>query len=162
MSIASPRTGMIALGFAAALGGTLLAIGNPFLMVIASPLVASPLAVAIVAFAAWLLGTGRRSYLYGTGKQACWGYLGHTIRGQEDETGQIWVSLTDCHHASGLDLLKRLDRIASADKQKNSVKGWLVTPSGMTRLLDNLGGDPFPIHKLRLFLEREVWRTRRG
>lgn len=114
------------------------------------------------AFTAWLLGPARRGYLRGTGRQACWAYLGYTIRGDWDDVGQLWISLTDCHHASGLDLLTRLDRVHNTEKRNDGVKGWLLTQVGMTQLFDSLRGDPFPIHKLRLFLEREVWRTRRG
>lgn len=163
MLIATPRTGLISLGIAVLLGGVLIAKGDPFLMVLLSPAVASPLSLAIVVFVSWLLGTGRRGYLYGTGRQLCWGYLGHTIRGHKDEAAKLWVSLSDCHSASGIDLLARLDRIADSHKQKDDVKGWLVTQAGMSRVLDSLrGGDFFLAHKLRLFLEREVWQVRRG
>jgi hypothetical protein len=161
--IFSPRNGKIALGMAVVTGGVLLAIGDPFLTVLTSPMLAAVLSLALVSvILPWLLGPARRGYLHGTGKQACWAYLGHTIRGDWDKTGKLWISLTDCHHASGLDLLARLDRVATADKRKNGAKGWLLTEAGMSRLLDSLRGDPFPIHKLRLFLEREVWRRRQG
>lgn len=161
--IFSPRNGKIALAITAVTGGAVLAIGDPFVMVLASPILGAALSLALVsAILPWLLGPARRGYLHGRGRQGCWGYLGHTIRGEWDEDGQLWISLTDCHHASGLDLLGRLDRVAGIDKRKNGAKGWLLTRAGMSRLLDSLRGDPFPIHKLRLFLEREVWQTRRG
>lgn len=161
--IFSPRNGKIALAITALTGGTVLAIGDPFLMVIASPIFAAALSLALVSvILPWLLGPARRGYLHGTGRQACWSYLGHTIRGEWDEDGRLWISLTDCHHASGLDLLSRLNRVAGVDKRKHEAKGWLLTQLGMTWLLDSLRGDPFPTHKLRLFLERNVWQTRRG
>lgn len=161
--IFSNRNGKSALVIFALAGGATLAIGDPFVTVFASPLLAITLSIGLVAvILPWLLGPARRGYLYGVGRQACWGFLGHTIRGDWDESGQLWVSLTDCHSASGLDLLARLDRIPDIDKRQDGVKGWLVTPAGMRRLLDSLRGDTFPIHKLRLFLEREVWQTRRG
>ncbi|MBA3031694.1 MAG: hypothetical protein KKF85_17030 [Gammaproteobacteria bacterium] len=161
--IFSPRNGKLALAITAVTGGAVLAIGDPFLMVFASPILGAALSLALVsAVLPWLLGPARRGYLHGTGRQACWAYLGHTIRGDWDDVGQLWISLTDCHHASGLDLLGRLDRVANADKRKDGAKGWVLTDKGMTLLLANLRGDPFPIHKLRLFLEREVWQARRG
>jgi hypothetical protein len=161
--IFSPRNGKVALSIAAVMGSAVVAIGDPFVMVFASPILGAALSLALVsAILPWLFGPARRGYLHGTGRQACWAYLGHTIRGDWDETGQLWISLTDCHHASGLDLLDRLDRVPGAEKRKDGAKGWLLSPAGMTRLLDSLRGDPFPVHKLRLFLEREVWQTRRG
>lgn len=161
--IFSPRNGKVALVVAAVTGGAVLAIGDPFVMLFASPIIAAAMSLALVSvILPWLLGPVRRGYLHGTGRQACWAYLGHTIRGDWDETGQLWVSLTDCHHASGLDLLDRLNRVPGVCKRKHGVKGWLLTQAGMTGLLDSLRGDPFPIHKLRLFLERVVWQTRRG
>lgn len=161
--IFSPRNGKIALVITTVTGGAVLAIGDPFVMVFASPVLGVALSLALVSvILPWLLGPARRGYLHGTGRQACWAYLGHTIRGDWDDAGQLWISLTDCHHASGLDLLGRLDRVANADKRKDGAKGWVLTDKGMTLLLASLRGDPFPIHKLRLFLEREVWQTRRG
>jgi hypothetical protein len=161
--IFSPRNGKIALGITAVTGVAVLAVGDPFVMVFASPILGAALSLALVsAILPWLLGPARRGYLHGTGRQACWAYLGHTIRGDRDDDGHIWISLTDCHHASGLDLLSRLNRVASCDKRKDGAKGWLLSQAGMRQLLDSLRADPFPIHKLRLFLEREVWQTRRG
>jgi hypothetical protein len=122
--IFSPRNGKVALAIAVVTGGAVLAIGDPFVMVFLSPILGAALSLSLVsAMLPWLLGPARRGYLHGTGRQACWAYLGHTIRGDWDETGQPWVSLTDCHHASGLDLLDRLDRVPDADKRKNGAKG---------------------------------------
>lgn len=161
--IFSPRNGKVALAIAAMTGGAVLTIGDPFVMAFFSPILGAALSLSLVsAILPWLLGPVRRGYLHGTGRQACWAYLGHTIRGDWDETGQIWISLTDCHHASGIDLLDRMDRVLTTDKRQNGAKGWLLTQAGMTRLLDSLRGDPFPVHKLRLFLERKVWQTSRG
>lgn len=161
--IFSPRNGKIALAITAVTGGAVLAIGDPFVMVLASPILGAALSLALVSTVLpWLLGPARRGYLHGTGRQACWAYLGHTIRGDWDAAGQLWISLTDCHHASGLDLLSRLDRVAGVDKRRDGTKGWLLNQMGMNRLIDSLRGDPFPSHKLRLFLEREVWQTRQG
>lgn len=161
--IFSPRNGKIALAFTFVIGASVLVVGDPFVMVLASPILGVASSLALVStILPWLLGPVRRGYLHGTGRQACWGYLGQTIRGDWDDTGQLWISVTDCHHASSLDLLNRLDRVTGADKRKDGTKGWLLTQRGMIRLLDSLREDPFPTHKLRLFLEREVWQTRRG
>ena len=47
-------------------------------------------------------------------------------------------------------------------KRKHENYGWLVTRAGMLRLLDKHPGDIFELNKLRLFLERQVWKTPRA
>ena len=102
-----------------------------------------------------------RVYLHGSGRQEHWGYCGHTVRGERDADGQLWVSLRDCHFASGLDLESRHRHLPPRHKRKHENYGWLVTRAGMLRLLDKHPGDIFELNKLRLFLERQVWQTPR-
>lgn len=162
----SSKAAIVTFFIAASIAIPVLLIGNPIWMVLLSPAVAMPLAFTIVIFLGWVLGPGLRTWIHGKGRQANWGYLGHTLRGEIDTNGVIWISLNDCQAASGLPLLGAYDRISDRHRVKHRDKGWLISQTGMARFLKSLDGetefDSFQVGKLRLFLEREVWKTRRG
>ena len=162
MDLHSPRTAKIALAIAVVLALPAIITADPFVIVITSPFYALPLSVPILAYLSWLIGPRLRIYLHGGGHQHNWGYRSFTIRGEMDDNGCLWVSLSDCQLASDLPLEQRLDRAKASDKREDPVKGWLVTESGMRRVIDSVRGEITEINKLRLFLDREVWRTRAG
>ncbi|MBK7686350.1 MAG: hypothetical protein IPJ25_10380 [Rhodocyclaceae bacterium] len=114
----------------------------------------------IIEGADWLFGRGRRAALYGKGRQANWTHTGVKIRGDVDAGGELWISLSDCALASGLSLEKRLDWVATTQKRKDKVKGWLITKPAMKAILDGVDvsqGEFVQVNKLRVFLAREVW-----
>jgi hypothetical protein len=162
MSIANAKYASGALVIAAGIATLLIWMGDPFLMVFMSPPLAALLSITIVTISAWLCGPAIRAYVHGTGRQSNWGYLGHTVRGETDFDGKLWVSLNDCQSASGIPLVNELRWIPERHKRKDRRKGWLVDQAGTYRALETCKEDPSAQNKLRLFLEREVWQTRRG
>lgn len=162
MSIYTSRSGKIGAVVAALVAIPVCWINESLLYTLASPFFAFPLAFAIVALMEWLLGPVRRRLLFGQGYQHRWGYLGHTIRGEYDATSQtLWVSLSDCGHASGLDLAARINRVSGGHKRKNRHQGWLVTRKGMNQVFDSIRVFSPELNRLRIFLDREVWLPRK-
>lgn len=125
------------------------------------PVGAAGIALALLVSLNWLGGRGQRSYRFGKGRQEIWGYCGQNIRGIVDERG-IWISLTDCELATGLDLAAGLKCLASSRQRHDDVRGILLDHTAMLKVLDGCGADAFGRARLRLFLERSVWQTRRG
>jgi predicted membrane chloride channel (bestrophin family) len=134
---------------------------GPFGLILTAPFLAVPAALPVIVFLGWATGRGQRAYRFGTGRQHVWGYLGHDIRGLEDERG-TWLSVVDCEAASGLDLMSALRFVPSSNHRNDEVKGLLLNMPSMVRLLDACQGDFSRVARFRVFLEREVWKTKRG
>ena len=146
-----------------ALGATWLAghIGGALGVMMGLPIIAGALAVPIIVLLEWITGRGQRAYRFGTGRQDAWGYLGHTIRGQVD--GQtIWLSVVDCETASGLNLSSGLKSVPTSGKRRDDVKGIMLDMPSMIRVLGQCTDDLTQASRFRAFLERTVWKTRRG
>ncbi len=162
MSLATPRTATIATAIAATLRAIVVSIGDPFLIIFTSPTVAGFASVGIVTALAWLFGPALRATIHGRGRQAVWGFCGHEIRGEFDDDGTPWISVADCQSAGEIELLEHLPWVPERHKRRHRDKGWLLCQPGMRRLLEVTKSDEFAVTKFRLFLDREVWQTRRG
>jgi hypothetical protein len=155
-----------ALGALAAGGGGWLAI--KFLgvawVVLLSPVLAFFATIPIVTIFSWAAGRGQRAYRFGTGRQEVWGYCGHSVRGIEDPAGMIWISVSDCESASGLDLSRGLKRVPASRRREEDVLGLVLDMPSMLKVLDGCGEDQdfSRVARLQTFLERSVWRTRKG
>jgi hypothetical protein len=134
---------------------------GPLAFVLLSPFIAFPAAVPILVVLDWAFGRGQRAYRFGTGRQANWGYLGHTLRGAI-EGQDIWLSLADCEAATSLALSKGLKAVPSSRRRKDDVRGLMLDRASMLRVIDACGEDMFALNRFRLFLERSVWMTRKG
>ena len=153
-----------------AVTGGLLSVGGVYfairsddanVMLLMAPLVAGSASIAIIVFFAWLTGHGQRAYRFGRGRQDVWGYLGHNIRGIVDGE-DIWISLADCEIASGLKLGRLLGLVHPRRQRVDGIRGVMVDRAGMIKILEACNQDFSNVNRLRVFLEREVWATRRG
>jgi hypothetical protein len=151
------------IGTALAVAGAWVAVrvGGISAFAIGVPFVACAASVPIIVFFDWALGRGQRAYRFGTGRQDIWGYQGHDIRGLVDD-GKTWVSLGDCEMASGLDLSTGLKTIPMSRRRLDDVKGLVLDMPSMIKVLDACGQDFAKVNRLRMFLERTVWKVRRG
>ena len=136
--------------------------GNGLVILFSGWFAVSLFSIGIVVFLSWVFGPWLRARLVGEGRQETWGYLGYTLRGMRSEDGRLWVSLRDCAMASDLALEGREEFLPAREKLMHPERGWMVDEAGMQRVLAGEGLDPVRRSHLRLFLERNVWRSRRG